>query len=73
MVSHIPLSGALQAAQNPYPDVQSITIAFFDQQISSEIFDIVVSEEVIEHLEDQARESCGRHPKTRGLCTRYCA
>jgi 2-polyprenyl-3-methyl-5-hydroxy-6-metoxy-1,4-benzoquinol methylase len=45
---------AIQAAQNRYPDVQFIATDLFNLQMENETFDIVVSQEVIEHVEDQA-------------------
>ena len=46
---------AISRAQALYPDVEFIAGDFFDLQLPSEAFDVVVSVQVIDHMEDQAR------------------
>ena len=46
---------AIQSAQERYPHVQFLQADLFDWEFLPDAFDIVVSQEVIEHVEDQAR------------------
>lgn len=45
---------AIEKARQKYPDVQFIASDFVDLEMRDEKFDIVVSQEVIEHVADQA-------------------
>lgn len=45
---------AIETAQKRYPDVQFIAANIFDLREKTDKYDIVVSQEVIEHVEDQA-------------------
>ena len=44
---------AVQKAKARYPDVRFIAAEFFDLEATTEAYDVIVSQEVIEHVEDQ--------------------
>ncbi len=46
---------AIRRAQALYPDVEFMAGDFFELPLSSDVFDVAVSVQVIDHMEDQAR------------------